>query len=80
MLVLEAQISDVHRDRNFGRIEARVNLLVKDLAGQPPRWLSMRTSVPRHGAKPLRFRLVEDAARLAGYYPSLNAGRPAQAA
>lgn len=65
MLVLESKISKASYARDFGRVEARVSLLVKTRQGEVPHWIHLRTSQPRHGRGPLRQRLTEDAVRLA---------------
>ncbi|EKE44925.1 hypothetical protein OCGS_0960 [Oceaniovalibus guishaninsula JLT2003] len=62
MIVLDADFAHVHRDRDFGVIEADVTLLLK-WAGQPVRPVTIHTHA---GPGPdLRSRLVRDAARLA---------------
>ncbi|MBJ3761382.1 hypothetical protein ILP92_01270 [Maribius pontilimi] len=63
MIVLDSKIGDVHRDRDFGRVEANVTLWIKR-PGQPVRPATIRTNVPVRGHDPLRLRLIQDAARL----------------
>lgn len=65
MIILDSTISQVSRNRDFGRIEARVTFLAKTRAGQPPHPLSVMTNVAVRGAAPLRERLTADAALLA---------------
>ena len=67
MIILQADISKVRRNRDFGRIEAVVSLVAKVQAGQPPTMIRLRTSVPTRGDLPLRQRLKADAARLARF-------------
>lgn len=63
MIVLDSKISRVHRDRDFGRVEADITFLIKR-PGQPVRPATIRTNVPVRGHDPLRLRLTRDAARL----------------
>jgi hypothetical protein len=69
MIVLQSTIDRVHRDRDFGRVEATVTLVAKTQTGQPPRLVRIRTSVPARGVVPLRERLIQDAVRLARHLP-----------
>lgn len=62
-LVFDAQIDRVHRDRDFGRVEARVGFVVKE-PHQPVRMIHVLTNVPAQGDAPLRNRLITDAAAL----------------
>lgn len=64
MIILETIVKHARRNRDFDRVEALVEILVKR-PGQPPRWNRIRTSQPIKGALPLRRRLTEDAALLA---------------
>ena len=64
MRVLEATLSDIAYDADFGRVEAAVTLLIKT-AGQPPRPIRIKTSQPLKGHDPLHERLIADAIRLA---------------
>ncbi|WP_108483651.1 hypothetical protein [Oceaniglobus ichthyenteri] len=66
MIILEANISNITRDRDFGMIEARVTLYAKTRTGQPPRPISVHTHVPARGGN-LRARLVADASLMARY-------------
>ena len=79
MIVYEHQISDVHYDRDFGNVEARVTFLAKTQAGQPPHRVSVMTHVPARDAdQPLRTRLVDDAAVLVNrLLPQARASRAA---
>ena len=65
MRVLEANLSDLAYDADFGRVEASVTLLVKT-SGQPARPIRVKTSQPLKGQDPLSDRLIVDAIRLAG--------------
>lgn len=65
MIVLETTISNVHRNRDFGMIEANVTFFAKTQAGQPPHPVRIWTHVPVHGAAPLRDRLIGEAVHLA---------------
>ena len=65
MRILEARVSDTSYCADFGRVEARVTLLVKDRVGQPPHELRLQTSQPLNGSLPLEERLIADAIRLA---------------
>ena len=67
MLVVDAEMKNVRRNRDFGRVEALVTLFVKQ-RGQPIRPLRIRTNVADHGSEPLRARLLADAARLARHF------------
>ncbi|WOI55486.1 hypothetical protein [Palleronia sp. LCG004] len=62
-ILLDGKITNVHHDRDFGRIEASVTFLMK-CPGQPVRPVTIRTNVPVHGNRPLRRRLIEDADHL----------------
>ncbi|TDL81590.1 hypothetical protein E2L08_05590 [Palleronia sediminis] len=62
-IVARASFSHVHLDRDFGRVEAVVDLILSR-PGQPARHARLRTSVPRNGDAPLRERLIRDAAEL----------------
>ena len=62
-VILDAQIDRVHRDRDFGRVEARIGFVVKE-PHQPVRLICVSTNVPARGDAPLRDRLVADAAIL----------------
>lgn len=62
-VVLDAQIDRVHRDRDFGRVEARIGFVVKE-PHQPVRLIRVSSNVPARGITPLRERLVADAAIL----------------
>ena len=64
MMILDSEITHVHRDRDFGRVEALVTLFVKQ-RGQPVRPLRIRTHMAPQSEGSLRQRLVADAARLA---------------
>lgn len=66
MMILDAKISRVTRDRDFGMIEARVTLLAKTQTGQPARPITVLTHAPARAAD-LRARLIADATHLAGY-------------
>lgn len=65
MQILEARVSDTSYCADFGRVEARVTLLVKDRVGQPPHEVRLHTSQPFTGALPLEDRLIADAIQLA---------------
>lgn len=64
MLVLDAAILRARRNRDFGRVEADIALIVKPGPNRPVQRLTVFTSQPASGARPLRRRLIEDAARL----------------
>ncbi len=64
MIVLEANVKKARLDRDFGRVEAVVELIVKR-PGQPARRMKLRTNQPIKGDLPLRQRLTNDAALLA---------------
>ncbi|WP_139250790.1 hypothetical protein [Palleronia salina] len=64
MVILDADLSRVRRDRDFGRIEALVSLWVKE-SGRPVRPIRLTTNVPIRGNGPIRARLIQDAAALA---------------
>lgn len=64
MMLLDASITNVARNREFSMIEARVTFLAKQHSGQPPGPVSILTHVPLRGTIPLRDRLIADAARL----------------
>lgn len=64
MIVLEATVRHARRNRDFGRVEALVDLIVKQ-PGHPARRLTIRTSQPAKSVLPLRQRLCRDAALLA---------------
>ncbi len=64
MIILDATVKHARRNRDFGRIEALVELIVKQ-TGHPARRMMIRTNQPVHAQKPLRQRLTEDAALLA---------------
>lgn len=63
LVILNAQIDRVHRDRDFGRVEARISFVVKE-PHQPVRLIRLSTNVPARDDAPLRDRLVADAAIL----------------
>lgn len=63
LVILEAQIDRVHRDRDFGRVEARIGFVVKE-PHQPVRLIRLTTNVPARDDAPLRDRIVADAAIL----------------
>ena len=65
MRVLEANLSDIRYDADFGRVEAAVTLLIKS-PGIPARPIRVKTNQPLHGSAPLQDRLISDAIRLAG--------------
>ncbi|SPJ23294.1 hypothetical protein [Palleronia abyssalis] len=75
MIVLDAKIDSVHRDRDFGRIEATVVLDVKR-KGEAKRAVRLRTNVPSRGTASLRERLVADAAAMAAYFLEQDAKAP----
>ncbi|SFG88072.1 hypothetical protein SAMN04488020_104278 [Palleronia marisminoris] len=66
MIVLDAAFDHVRRDRDFGRVEAYVTLLIKR-AGEAARPVRVRTNVTDRGTQTLRVRLLENAASLADY-------------
>ena len=70
LIILDTRIDRVHRDRDFGRVEARIGFLIKE-PHRPIRLIHVLTNVPARGGKPLRERLVADAALL------MQARRPA---
>lgn len=59
-VILDVQIDRVRRDRDFGRVEARIGFVVKE-PHQPVRLIRVSTNVPARGGRPLRHRLVADA-------------------
>lgn len=65
MRVLEALVGETRYDPDFGQVEARVSLVVKDGTGRVPRRVQVLTSQPVLGEIPLNDRLVADAIRLA---------------
>ncbi|WP_226780224.1 hypothetical protein [Oceaniglobus trochenteri] len=71
MIVLETRISNVHRNRDFGMVEARVTLLAKTRTGHPPHLISVHAHVPARGKAPLRDRLVADGKMIAGHLSRL---------
>ena len=72
MIVLDAEFNNVRRDRDFGRVEAKVTLYIKR-AGQAVRPVTVRTNVMARGAESLRVRLLQDAAGLAEYVMARDA-------
>lgn len=64
MIVLEANIKHARRNRDFGRVEALVELIIKQ-PGHPARRRTILTSQSVTGLLPLRQRLTGDAALLA---------------
>ncbi len=64
MIILEATVRRARRNREFGRVEALIDLIVKQ-PGHPARRVTIRTSQPAKGTLPLRQRLCHDAALLA---------------
>lgn len=64
MIVLEARVMHARRNRDFGCVEAFVELIVKQ-SGYPARRVTVRTNQPTKGPLPLRQRLHNDAALLA---------------
>lgn len=76
MIILDACIRHARRDRDFGRVEAIAELVVKTRAGQPPRRLTLRTNVPARGDAPLRERLLEDARLLVQALPVTRTAQP----
>lgn len=72
MIVLDAAFDHVHRDRDFGRVEANVTLFIKR-AGEAIRPVRVRTNVMERGEQTLRVRLLENAASLAEYVMSREA-------
>lgn len=62
-IILDFQVDRVHRDRDFGRVEARIGLLLKE-PHRPIRLIHVLTNVPTRGAASLRDRLLADAAAL----------------
>ncbi len=62
MIILEATVRRARRNREFGRVEALIDLIVP---GHPARRVTIRTSQPAKGTLPLRQRLCHDAALLA---------------
>ncbi|KAF0674516.1 hypothetical protein [Profundibacterium mesophilum] len=79
MIVLDATISNVSYARDFGRIEAKVTLIVKT-AHQPVRAIGIRTNVLARGDAPLRTRLLEDAAILVRNRLAVQSQRTAEVA
>lgn len=79
MIVLDGTISNVSYARDFGRIEAKVTLIVKT-AQQPVRAVSIRTNVLARADEPLRHRLLQDAAILVRNKLELQGQRTAEVA
>ena len=79
MLVLKTHIAKRRHGADFGRVEARVVLLVKTRTGQPPHWISVLTQQPASDKATLDARLTRDAIRLARHLPLYRhkAARPA---
>lgn len=64
MRVLETHIADARYARDFGRIEARVHILIEDRPGAGTRGESISVSVParsRVEGKTLRDRITSEA-------------------
>ena len=66
MRVLEANLSDIRYNADFGRVEASVTLLIKS-PGMPARPIRVKTNQPLTGSAPLQHRLISDAIRLADH-------------
>ncbi|WP_235829905.1 hypothetical protein [Frigidibacter oleivorans] len=64
MRILSSEITHARRLRDFGCVEAVVTLLVKSEGRVVPHEVRVLTSVPLHGATPLRDRLLTSATQL----------------
>lgn len=54
MIILEATVRRARRNREFGRVEALIDLIVKQ-PGHPARRVTIRTSQPAKGTLPLQI-------------------------
>lgn len=65
MDIVKADITQVQRDRDFGRVEAWVTLDMRYHPALPVRHERVLASIPAHGNGKLRTRLIDEAKRVA---------------
>ncbi len=78
-IIIRCSVNKVRHDRDFGRIEAWVTLMTRSGPTRPAHVERVLANVPardRSDGRPLRTRLIEDAARTARLLEARNA--PAQ--
>lgn len=83
MKILNAAVRRARRDRDFGRVEAEVTVLLRDTPHSPPRVETIRTSVPAKSPRSdlsLRERLIEDATSLVVLFNSTQRKKPLRTA
>ena len=64
MRILSSTVEHARYARDFGQVEALINLLVKDDRRPVPYTVRLRTAELAHGTTPLRDRLIASASAL----------------
>ncbi|MEQ3625519.1 MAG: hypothetical protein ABNH26_02395 [Celeribacter sp.] len=81
MSIYQTRILHARRDRDFGRVEAQVEITTHDGPGVPAATRKLLVSVPDHAKGELRSRVALEAERLSEHFRAYERSRTiAQAA